>query len=350
MRAQDTPAPDAERPNATGDGGPVVSIVVLSYNRPALLREALDALLAQTYRGIEVTVVDNPSPASREVAALVRARPGVRLFANRTNEGYAGGMNRGIERASGHYVLLTEDDIVAAPDCVERLVEHMEAQPTNGLAAPLIYNREAGTIRCAGVEIVLGGVFMKKVYGAGERDEGQFREPFEAPCLDGATLFARAEFLRGLGGFREEFFMYVEAHELCARAVGAGGRLSVVPRAKVYHSEPPADAPHAQGLEFHKLKNLFALYLLHAPARVLPEFFCRYALLAALRSAAAGRRGGLPALVGALLWVTKRAPALVRDRLGGQSLGKGKAARGLDDDDARAAPWSDGRELRRVIR
>jgi GT2 family glycosyltransferase len=297
------------------DGRPLVSVVVLSYDRPALLAEALDAVLAQDYANTDITVVDNPSPSSAQVAALVNLRPGVRLVANSANEGYAGGMNRGIERARGEYVLLTEDDIVLAHDCVARLVEHAEAHASVGLSAPVIYNRGEGTIRCAGAEIELGGVFKKKVYGAGERDEGQFGDSFEVPYLDGATLFGRADFLRALGGFREEFFMYVEADELCARVVKAGARLAVVPGSKVYHFEPPTDAPPAPGLAFHKLKNFFALYLLHAPARVLPEFFCRYALLAALRSLV-GRGADPLTHLKALLWVMKRAPALVVDRRG----------------------------------
>ena len=50
---------------------PTVSVVVLSYNRPAYLAEALASIRAQTFGPCEVTVVDNPSPASEEVARVV---------------------------------------------------------------------------------------------------------------------------------------------------------------------------------------------------------------------------------------------------------------------------------------
>lgn len=295
---------------------PHVSIVVLSYDRPALLGEALDSLLAQTYRDFEITVVDNPSPSSAEVARAVAARPRVRLLANRANEGYAGGMNRGIERAAGPYVLLTEDDIVLGRECVERLVAHLDAHPSTAMAAPVLFNRAAGTIRCAGVEIVPGGVFRKRVIGAGEPDAGQFREPFEVNCLDGAVLLARTGLLQSLGGFREDFFMYAESNDLCARIVKAGLRLAVVPGARAAHFEPPAGAAVSPEIEFHKLKNFFAFYLLHAPARVLPEFFCRYVLLGALR-AAAGRGARVRPFLRAVLWAAGRAPALLKDRRGG---------------------------------
>lgn len=292
---------------------PNVSVVILSYDRPELLGEALDSVLSQTHGASEVLVVDNPSPSSAEVARLVDGREGVRLLANRVNEGYAGGMNRGIERAAGTYVLLTEDDIVLAGDCVERLVEYAEAHPEAGLVAPIIYNRGDATIRCAGAEIVLGGVFRKRVLGAGEPDTGQFPEPFHVPYLDGAVLFARAELLRDFGGFREYFFMYAEADDLCARVARAGHQLAVVPRARVKHFEPPDSHGAPDKLEFHRLKNFFALYLLHAPARVLPEFFCRYVVLGAVRSLA-GRGAARGAFVKAVWWAARRAPSLFGER------------------------------------
>ena len=107
--------------------GPSVSVVLLSYNRPALLAEALASIQAQTYRACEVTVVDNPSPASEEVARLVGRFPDLRLFRSPFNLGYAGGMNRGLELSSGEYTLITEDDIVLDRDCLRRLVEYMVA-------------------------------------------------------------------------------------------------------------------------------------------------------------------------------------------------------------------------------
>lgn len=292
---------------------PTVSVVVLSYDRPACLEQALESVLAQSYASLDVLVVDNPSRASAEVERIVRRHARVRLLRNPTNVGFAGGMNRGIAAASGEYVCLTEDDIVMEADCVTRLVEYAEAEASAGLLSPLIFNRAAGTIRCAGGEFSLGGVYRKEVHGAGSRDAGAFPRPFDVTYVAGSNVFARAEFLRSLGGFREEFFMYVEDVELCARVIRAGRRIAVVPGARVHHIEPAEETGSAPHLELQKLKNFFALYLLHAPRRVLPEFFLRYGALATLR-AALGRGGGDPrARLGALWWALRRARSLRRE-------------------------------------
>jgi GT2 family glycosyltransferase len=301
----------------TRERRPSVSVVVLSYNRPAYLAEALASVRAQTFEPCEVTVVDNPSPASGEVAQLVERFPDFRLFRSPSNLGYAAGMNRGLELSSGDYTLITEDDIVLDPDCLRRLVEYMESDPETGISGPVIYNKSEGTIRCAAGDFELGGVYRMKIHGEGERDRGQFPHPAHVTYIDGAVMFARTDFWRHLGGFREEFFMYVEAVELCAKAAKAGKRLTLVPQAKVYHFEPPPGANSSAEFAFHRHKNFFALYLLHARARHLPEFFARYAGLGLLRAAA---NGGLRPFLRALAWTTRRAPRLLRERRGGRGV------------------------------
>src|SRR5947209_6307903 len=110
-------------PRSMSDSGPTVSVVVLSYERPALLREALRSLAAQSYAPREIIVVDNRSTVSDEVARVAAEFPSVRLIRNRENVGYAAGMNRGIAEAACEYVYLTEDDITLDRDCIRRLVE-----------------------------------------------------------------------------------------------------------------------------------------------------------------------------------------------------------------------------------
>ncbi|HEV7858353.1 MAG TPA: glycosyltransferase family 2 protein [Pyrinomonadaceae bacterium] len=293
---------------------PLINAVLLSYNRPQYLRQALASLLDQSYENLLITVVDNPSPASEEVARIVGQHSQVKLIRNQENQGYTGGMNRGIEAADGKYIFLTEDDVTLEPDCVSRLALFMERHPATGLCAPIIYNKTERTIRCAGGEVELGAVYRRKIYGAGEEDAGQFETPFEVSYVDGVTMMARADLLKRLRGFREDFFMYVESLELCMRVRNSGATLSVVPGARAYHFEPSV-GPTPPEIEFHKIKNFLSLYLLHAPARVLPEFLCRYALLNTLRTMFSHRSAHRSTSLKALWWVLRKTPSLLRERV-----------------------------------
>jgi N-acetylglucosaminyl-diphospho-decaprenol L-rhamnosyltransferase len=285
--------------------------VVLSYDRPHLLEQALASIQRQSHPALDVTVVDNWSPSSGRVADIARAA-GVRLVANDRNLGFTGGMNRGIAQASGPYVLLTEDDMVLEPRCVEALLAYQLGHPEAGLLSGLMLNLGEGTIRCAGGEVRLGPTFEMKVHGAGEPQEAAPAEPQEVTFIPGALVFARLELLRTLGGFRDEFFMYLEDVELCARTLAAGYRVVLVPAARAHHHAPPPHPPSPE-VQRHKLKNLFALYLLHAPPGALPGFFARYAAAGLVRAAMRGA-SELGLLSQALGWNARRLPALWRDR------------------------------------
>lgn len=292
---------------------PLISVVLLSHDRPEFLREALVSLLQQSHENLEISVVDNLSPASEEVARIVGQYPKVKLIRNSLNLGYTGGMNIGIEQATGDYVLLTEDDIVLEKDCIQQLVEYMGKHSSADLVAPIIYNKTENTIRCAGGDFVLGGVFGMTVYGADEPNTGQFPRPFEVNYLAGATLFARKDFWKLFRGFREEYFMYVDDVELCARVKRAGKRLTVVPQAKVYHFEP-RDGKRSREMEFHRFKNHFGLYFLHARLRVLPEFYLRYGVVNLLRAVGSDRKI-VWSMIKAWAWFLLKTPSLVRERL-----------------------------------
>jgi GT2 family glycosyltransferase len=259
-----------------------VTVVVLSHNRPRLLQESLASVAAQTHRPAEVIVVDNRSLASDEVARLVARFPEYRLIANPTNLGFTGGMNAGLRAAGGEMTLLTEDDMILNPACLAELASLVAARPEVGLASGLILKHGTRQVHCGGGRFRLGGVFQLSILGAGERHTESSGEPYPVGYVTGSLVFARTEFLRDMGGFRDDFFMYFEDVELCARVERRGRKIMIVPQAIAHHFEPPPGAVPDE-IEFHKAKNLVALYLLHAPARALPEFVLRYAGLSLLR-------------------------------------------------------------------
>jgi GT2 family glycosyltransferase len=284
---------------------------VLSYNRPFLLEAALRSITSQTYPHREVIVVDNKSASSSRIRDLVAGFHGVRLIANDSNRGFTGGMNQGIGAARGEYIYLTEDDIELAPDCLGQLVRYLRDHPNVGLAGPVMWNRHSLTIRCAGGNFSLGPIYQMRITAADEPELSADR-PYETMFLPGAMIAARTAVLREIGGFHADFFMYREDVELCSRVLKRGLDIAIVPGAKVYHHEPPAGSDPPM-LMFHKHKNLGALYLLHAPLAVLPEFLMRYAGVEAVRHLL-GHRPSFTAWLKAWAWVVWHAPKLFVER------------------------------------
>ena len=298
---------------------PLVSIVLVSYNRPHYLASTIETALAQTWPNVELIVVDNRSPASDRIAQIVAQHPAVRLIVHSDNRGFTGGMNAGIAAARGRYVYLTEDDVEMDPPCVASLVDYLEGHAEVGLAGPIMVNLGSGTIRCAGGHFELGGVYRMTIVGANEpASTTQFAAPYQVTYLPGAMMMARLDLLRDLHGFRDEFFMYVEDVELCARVLKRGLSIAVVPRARVFHHEPEAGV--ASGLEFHRVKNLTALYFIHAPLRVVPAFVLRYGVVAGLRALGGGSHR-MGSHLRAWAWTIAHIPRLLAERFRNHAAG-----------------------------
>lgn len=103
---------------------PVVSVIVPTFNRAALLPRALDSVAAQTFTDWEILLVDDGSTdATPWVAERYRARLGQRLrFIAGAHHGPCRARNRGIEAASGEFVAFLDSDDEFAPEKLERQV------------------------------------------------------------------------------------------------------------------------------------------------------------------------------------------------------------------------------------
>jgi GT2 family glycosyltransferase len=293
---------------------PIVSVVCLSYNRPHLLADALAGLRAQTYPALDVTVIDNRSLRSAEVAAVAARFPEFRFVANLHNTGFSGGMNLGIRQATGEFVCLTEDDLVLEPGFVQTLVEYFTAHPDTGLAGGLLLNRDVGTVLCAGADYDLGPVFRFRFRAEGVPDGEGPAGPVATPFVSGSVVFARRDFLADqLNGFREDFFVYLEDLDLSLRTQRAGRPIVIVPAARAHHAEPPAGPP-SDFVEFHRLKNLYSVYLLHARAYILPLFVLRYGPWAVLKSLLRGRKRDARLIARAWAYVLPRFARFWKER------------------------------------
>lgn len=106
----------------------LVSTIIPVYNRPLLLREAVASVLAQTYRPIEIIVVDDGSGDESRLAAerLSAEHAGEVVLILKDHGGVSAARNAGLERARGEFITRDrslEDSFLA----VLRASEHVDA-------------------------------------------------------------------------------------------------------------------------------------------------------------------------------------------------------------------------------
>ena len=208
---------------------PQITTVILFFNKPAMTARCIASVTQATqHLGPErhhLLLVDNGSMVAHAGAANV-----VRL---ETNQGFARGMNAGLEAAFANpavdAVLLLSNDIELAADFFENL-EQLSATPEP-------------VIRCPAVYFLADRAKTAYTHGRLERQAGVLSHHFDAAVTEirfpdyypaAATLWNRAAFER-LGGFNEQYFCYWEDVELSWRCQQLGVRLTPTPSLVVHH-------------------------------------------------------------------------------------------------------------------
>ena len=173
--------------------GPLVTVVIPTYRRPALLTGAVRSALGQDYRNLEVIVVGDGCP---DLDAMVFDDPRVRILNLPTNHGAGGALprNYGIMLAAGEIVAYLDDDNEWLPDHVSSIYEAM---------------------RAAGAAV---GFSSMQVNGT----DLSFAEPARGR-IDTSCVLHRKSLLERSGWWRSrEEAGYVHDWEFLSRVIGAG--------------------------------------------------------------------------------------------------------------------------------
>lgn len=116
---------------------PLVSIIIAHYNLAAYVGEAVLSCLNQTYKNIEIIVVDDVSTdsiARATIRTLGKKYPGVRVIENSVNQGSAKTYNAGIAEAKGLYCCCLDADDVLEESYIEKIVSLFLHNPQIGFA------------------------------------------------------------------------------------------------------------------------------------------------------------------------------------------------------------------------
>lgn len=172
---------------------PLVSVVIPAYNAAGFIRDALDSVLAQTYRPIEVLVADD---GSTDDTAAVAASYGTPVGCLRqANKGPAGARNLALRHARGELIAFLDADDVWHPRKLEVQVPFLVARPTAGLCGSLIAGfRDAAQLdwQDAATDAVWERVPHVQIV---------LRNQFNT-----STVMARTRAVREAGGFDEDIF------------------------------------------------------------------------------------------------------------------------------------------------
>ncbi len=245
----------------------LVSVVVVNHNRAELLRECLTSLLRQSYRPLEILVVDNGSEDSSDAVVASFPKGLVRLKSLGSNLGFAAGSNIGIRESKGELVALLNNDAVADPSWIEELVEAIESSIQIGMCASKVLFSGTNVIDKVGHLMYPDG--QNRGRGTGEVDRGQYDCQEEVFFPDGCAALYRRELLDDVQGFDDSFFAYGDDADLGIRARWMGWRCLYVPGAVVHHHHSATSGPYSREKAYWVERNRLWLAVKNFPLPLL---------------------------------------------------------------------------------
>ena len=218
---------------------PMVSIAIVTWNRRDVVSKAIDSCYSQTYKNIEIVVVDNDS-SDGTYESLLKYYPDIKLIRTHRNLGCCPGRNIAMANCTGDIVFCLDDDGWLDAQCVEHIVRDCQE------------NEDVAIIACNVVNPV-----EEDRKSTEEFDTAQSRY---VPVFMGGGAGIRRGILDEVGYF-PDYFRQGEENYLALKILDAGYKILFDPAAIVYHdwnfSEKGRDDRQILYLSFrHDLENI----------------------------------------------------------------------------------------------
>ena len=234
---------------------PLLSVVILNWQRPDNTLVSLDFASASDYSPLNLLVVDNgddPWLATQ----LTQCFPDVTLLQTGRNLGYAGGNNIGLRHAMAQgadYILLLNDDVFVTPDAFSRLVIAAQSNRLIAAVGPKVVVDENPRVIWAA-----GHAFTR--WQPLPIDDGRFDQAVDREYVVGCCILLKRTVLEKVGLLDPAFFAIHEELDWCCRARNAGYRIRYEPAAVVRHRLGRSlTAGHSPLYHYLNLRNLLRI-------------------------------------------------------------------------------------------
>lgn len=252
-----------------------IALIILNWKQPQLTFDTLDSIFKCHSKDFEyhIYLVDNGSPDDSVAQFQKRYQKNkqVTILTTGDNLGYAGGNNFGLKEAmknSFDYYLVANNDILVAPDFLQKLFDASQKYP-NSILTPKIYfapgfefhkdrysKSELGKVIWAvGSQLDWDNIYGSNI-GIDEVDHGQYdkKQP-KIDFISGCCFLISDEIIRKIGIFDEKFYLYMEDSDLTIRAKKAGFKLMLIPDSVIWHCNSGSSKPGSSLQDYFITRN-----------------------------------------------------------------------------------------------
>jgi FkbM family methyltransferase len=213
---------------------PLVSIIILNFNRLADIRVCLESIQRHTPERHEIIVVDNASTDGS--LDYLRTVPDITLLENPTNLGCPPARNQAMALAKGDYVVFLDNDTIVTSGWINTFMEHARRNPNIGLLGPRS-------------NFVSGPQLVPKVPYRDVQSLEEFAQTFSkqnqgrtTPThrLVGFCMFVKREVINKIGAHDPQFGKFgFEDDDYTWRAIIAGFKVAIAHDVFIHHTGGP---------------------------------------------------------------------------------------------------------------
>lgn len=208
----------------TGNNKNLISIVVPAYNHEDYIDRCIDSIIAQTYKNIELIIVNDGSPDNTAKKIKARAKECEKrftrfVFIDKENEGQIKTFNRGCFEAKGKYLAICASDDAYTPDAIETMWKFLSKNSDYILAVGDNYIMDAKGKTCFWDKkqknvynedkdyFKTFGNFLRRIrkdIDFTSNNFGTYKSFLKGNYITNGYLFNREIFVDKIGGYSEE--------------------------------------------------------------------------------------------------------------------------------------------------
>lgn len=191
---------------------PLVTVLMPCYNAMPFLPEALESMMNQTYRNLEILCINDGScdETGKVLDEYAAKDARIKVIHNEENIRLIRTLNKGIELAKGEYIARMDADDISFPERIEKELEYMQANP------------EVDIVSCGVVNINTKGEFVSnKIIRSKSRLANLFASFFYVP-IGHPELLIKTEVLRKNPFLYADYVLHTEDYELWSRLLRLG--------------------------------------------------------------------------------------------------------------------------------
>jgi len=265
--------------NSEGLRNPRALLIIINYNGINFIGECLDSIYSQSYRELQVIVVDNNSKDG-SVNYIRENYPRCEVLANWQNKGYGDAINKAVKYGlkkygSVDYFAILNNDLRLDENWLENLINYGQKKPECGILAGkmLIYYWPKYINSTGGLVNYFGSGWDRDFF---ELEKDCQRESGEVLSVSGGAMLIKKGVFDSVGFFESKYFMYYEDIDFCFKTWKYSDfKVDYVKDALVYHKFSASSGVMSLKKHFYLKRARFVFILKNYPigflAKIIPQ-------------------------------------------------------------------------------